>query len=95
MDETRVSRYKEYRASFIKEGAISLETPEEESEFDISATTSTLPMSDVIDAVHDEEAKRVKSQNEKRAKTIKIIVEVSIALIVVAGLIVLGYFAWR
>ena len=52
-------------------------------------------MSDVIDAVHDEEAKRVKSQNEKRAKTIKIIVEVSIALIVVAGLIVLGYFAWR
>ena len=95
MDETRVSRYKEYRASFIKEGAIPLETPEEESELDITGTTSTLPMNEVINAVQSEEARNAKEHDEKRAKMIKIIIEVSIAVVVIAGLVVLGYFAWR
>ena len=95
MDETRVSRYKEYRASFIKEGAIPLETPEDVNEFDINSTTSTLPISEVISAAQGEEAKNIKQRNEKRAKMIKIIVEVAIALVVITGLVVLGYFAWR
>lgn len=95
MDETRVSRYKEYRASFIKEGAIPLESSEEESELDINSTTSTLPIEQVINAAQSEEARNIKERNEKKAKMIKIIIEVSIALVVIAGLVVLGYFAWR
>ena len=95
MDETRVSRYKEYRASFIKEGAIPLETPEVENEVDINSTTSTLPIDEVINAVQTEKAINTKQRDEKRAKMIKIIIEISIALVVIAGLVVLGYFAWR
>ena len=95
MDETRVSRYQEYRASFIKEGAIPLESSEEESELDINSTTSTLPIEQVINAAQSEEARNIKERNEKKAKMIKIIIEVSIALVVIAGLVVLGYFAWR
>ena len=95
MDETRVSRYKEYRQSFIKEGAIPLETSEEETNVDISATTSTLPMHEVINAVQEEESKLTETNKVRRGHTILIIVEIAIAVLVVAGLIVLGIFAWR
>ena len=95
MDETRVSRYKEYRQSFIKEGAINLETPEDEVGNEISATTSTLPMDEVIDAVQEEETRLSDSNRVRRKHIIRIVVEISIAVLVVVGLIVLGIFAWR
>ena len=92
MDETRVSRYQEYRQSFIKEGAIPLETSEEETTLDISATTSTLPMNEVINAAQEEETKVTRI---KRRHTIRIVVEIVVAVLVVVGLVVLGIFAWR
>ena len=95
MDETRVSRYKEYRQSFIKEGAIPLETSEEETNVDISATTSTLPMHEVINAVQEEESKLTESNKVRRNHIIKIVIEIAVAVLVVAGLVVLGIFAWR
>ena len=95
MDETRVSRYKEYRQSFIKEGAIPLETPEEDGTVEISATTSTLPMNEVIDAVQEETNKLDNSKRIRRNHIIKIVVEITVAVLVVVGLVILGYFAWR
>ena len=95
MDETRVSRYQEYRQSFIKEGAIPLETPDDETSLDISSTTSTLPMGEVINAVHDEESKLSESNKIRRNHIIKIVVEITVAVLVIAGLVVLGIFAWR
>ena len=95
MEETRVSRYQEYRQSFIKEGAIPLETPEEETSLDVSATTSTLPIDEVIKSVQEEESKETTDLKIRRNHIIKIVVEVAIAVIIVAGLVVLGYFAWR
>ena len=95
MDETRVSRYQEYRQSFIKEGAIPLETPEEETSLDISSTTSTLPMKDVITAAQAEETKIDEDKRIKRNHTIRITIEIAVAVLVVVGLIILGIFAWR
>ena len=95
MDETRVSRYKEYRQSFIKEGAIPFETPTDDTGTDVSATTSTLPMDEVIDAVQEEEIKNDTSKRVRRNHIIKIVVEITIAVLVIVGLIILGYFAWR
>ena len=95
MDETRVSRYKEYRQSFIKEGAIPLETPEDETSLDISATTSTLPIEQVINAAQEEECKISESNKVRRKHIIILVVEITVAVLVVAGLIVLGIFAWR
>ena len=94
MDDTRVNRYKEYRQSFIKEGSISIEGDSVNTVIDINATTSTLPMEQVITAVQEEEDHKKREKNAKRNKTIKIIIEVSIAVLLVAGLVVLGYFAW-
>ena len=95
MDETRVSRYQEYRQSFIKEGAIPLETSEEETSLDISATTSTLPMGEVISAAQEEENKLNDASRIRRNHIIKIVVEITVAVLVVVGLVVLGIFAWR
>ena len=95
MDETRVSRYQEYRQSFIKEGAIPLETSEEETSLDISSTTSTLPMKDVITAAQAEETKIDEDKRIKRNHTIRITIEIAVAVLVVVGLIILGIFAWR
>ena len=95
MDETRVSRYQEYRQSFIKEGAIPLETPEDETSLDISSTTSTLPIEQVINAAQEEEFKITESNKARRNHIIKLVVEIAVAVLVVAGLIVLGIFAWR
>ncbi len=94
MDETRVSRYKEYRQSFIKEGAIPFESSEEETGADISATTATLPMDEVIDAAQEEESKIVEANKIRRNHIIKLVVEISVAVLVVAGLVVLGIFAF-
>ena len=90
MDETRVSRYKEYRQSFIKEGSITTD-----GTTDLSATTATLPMDEVINAVQEEEGKASKDRKIRNKKAIKIVIEILVAVLLVAGLIVLGIFAWR
>lgn len=92
MDETRVSRYQEYRQSFIKEGSI---VSSEDAGGDLSSTTSTLPIDEVITTVKEEERKVDLDKKAKRRHVIGIIVKVSIAVLVVAGLIILGIFAWR
>ena len=94
MDETRVSRYQEYRQSFIKEGSIVSEEPVEETSFDLGATTSTLPMDEVINAVQEENKKEQIVKKEKRHANVKLIVEIVVATIIVAALVVLGIYAW-
>ena len=95
MEETRVSRYKEYRQSFIKEGSIVSDASDDEEVIDLNATTSTLPIEEVIDAVQHEEQSVKMSNRSRRNHIIKIVVEVSVAVLVVAGLIVLGILGWR
>ena len=95
MEESRVERYKEYRKSFIKEGAIE-SNGEEDMTIDVhSTTTSTLPMKEVINAVQ-EENKKDDLQKQSRKKHVAIILlKIGISLILLGGLAVLGYFAWR
>ena len=95
MDETRVSRYKEYRQSFIKEGSISGDIYGEETSSDLSVTTSTLPMDEVISAVQEEERQVAFRNVTRRNFIIKLVVEISVAVLLVVGLVILGIFAWR
>ena len=90
MEETRVSRYKEYRQSFIKEGSIS-GGEEMGIVIDHKVTTSTLPMNEVLSAVQLEEKK---DNSFKKRKIIKMIIYISLGVLAVSGLIVLGIFAW-
>ena len=95
MDETRVERFREYRNSFIKEGSIASENNEETTTIDVHSTTSTLPMEEVINAVKDEKQKEAQQSQSKRKHVTIILVKLLVSVLLLAGLAVLGYFAWR
>ena len=95
MEESRVERYKEYRKSFIKEGAIE-SNGEEDMTIDVhSTTTSTLPMKEVINAVQEENKKDDLQKQSRKKHVVIILLKIGISLILLGGLAVLGYFAWR
>ena len=94
MDDTRVNRYKEYRQSFIKEGSISLGSSDDSDPIDVSATTATLPMGEVLEAVQAEKAKVETEKKKVRKHSIKLIIEIAVAVLLVIGLVILGIFAW-
>ena len=94
MDDSRVERYKEYRKSFIKEGAIPFDDPSEPTPVDLSSTASTLPIDEVINAVQDERDKEALIRFNKRNRILSIVLKITLVIFVIAGLIVLGYFAW-
>ena len=95
MEETRVDRYKEYRKSFIKEGAIE-SNGEEDVTIDVHTTsTSTLPMKEVINTVQGEMMKDDLQRSSRRKHVLIILLKVGISILLLAGLAVLGYFAFR
>ena len=95
MEETRVNRYKEYRKSFIKEGAIE-SNGEEDVTIDVHTTsTSTLSMNEVIDTVQGEMKKDDLQRSIRRKHIAIILLKVGISIVLLAGLALLGYFAFR
>ena len=95
MDDTRVNRFNEYRKSFIKEGAI--ETDENETAtIDVhSTTTSSLSLEEVMNANKQEFKKEDLQKDSKRKHVAIILLKVGISILLLAGLAILGYFAWR
>ena len=84
--ETRVGKYKDYRASFVKGDSPILETQDE----DISnrnknaATTSTLPMDEVIKVIEKDNEEEAFLKKKKKQFILKIV------LISLGGLVILG-----
>ena len=95
MEETRVQRYKEYRNSFIKEGSIAPDAELDSETIDVKATTSTLPMEQVMDAVKEDQQKETLQKESKRKHLVILLIKIAIAIVLLGGLAVLGYFAWR
>ena len=85
--ESRVAKYKEYRASMIKEGY-------DEVEISNKLETTTLPLNEVMKA----QKEQVKSNEFKSLNMKKVVVTclvVLVALAIITGIIVLGVFAFR
>ncbi len=95
MDETRVERFKEYRNSFIKEGSIAPTNENEPTTINVKGTTTTLPIEEVMEAANDDKQREELQKQSKRKHLISILVKVIIAGVLLAGLALLGYFAWR
>ena len=95
MDETRVERYKEYRNSFIKEGSIAPTSEDEPTTINVKGTTTTLPIEEVIDAVQEDKQREALQKQSKRKHLIIVLVKVVVAIVLLSGLALLGYFAWR
>ena len=96
MGESRIEKYKEYRSSITTDGAPSFETPKmnknssSEKEERI-ASTSTLPIDQVIQNLkqeYDEEAIFLKKQ--KRKKIISYAIAITLAVLLIAAIVVVG-----
>ena len=96
MGESRIEKYKEYRSSITTDGAPSFETPKLNKNTSIekedkTASTSTLPMDQVIQSLqgeYDEEAIFVKKQ--KRRKIIFYSFIATLAVVLIAAIVVVG-----
>ena len=96
MGESRIEKYKEYRSSITTDGAPSFETPKMNKTSSIEkeekvASTSTLPMDQVIQSLneeYDEEAIFIKKQ--KRKKIIFYTLTGIFALGLIAAIVVVG-----
>ena len=96
MGETRIEKYKEYRSSITTDGAPSFETPKmnktsSKEKEDKIASTSTLPMDQVMQGLqqeYDEEALFLKKQKRKHIIIASLLGTLGACLI--AGIIVVG-----
>ncbi len=95
MEETRVERFKEYRNSFVKEGSIATDEGGQTTTINVKGTTTTLPIKDVMGAAKEDEIKTTLLQQSKRKHIAIIVVKILVSVLLLAGLVVLGYFAWR
>lgn len=100
MEETRVKKYKDYRDSMIKEDAISIETVKNSetkhsrSEVE-SATTSALPISQVMGALEESKEEEAFLKKVKRQKLLKILLFVGIGVVVIGLLVLFGIIAFK
>ena len=100
MEETRVKKFKEYRDSMIKEDAISIETVKNSETTHArrsaeSATTSALPISQVMGALEDTNEEEAFLKKRKRQTILKIVIFSAIGIVVVGLLVMFGIIAFR
>ena len=83
MEHSRVKKFKEYRDSFTKVGAESLSDSRRRIS-DLSATTKTLPINEVIHEVDNrEETERIEKQIKKRRMLNIVFGSLIIALLII------------
>ena len=91
--ETRVSKYREYRNSIIKQDSFSNESIDlNEKEF---RSTGVLSIDDVMKAVDDTDKYDEIAKKRNKYKILKLTLISVLILAIIAGLVILGIFAWR
>ncbi|MCQ2815014.1 MAG: hypothetical protein MJ227_01815 [Bacilli bacterium] len=93
--ETRVLKYKQYRNSFLKEGAPVVENPENVARDLSFATTTALPINEVIKSASVVNEETLYYKKRKRQDTFLFISLITISLLIIVGLIIFGIFAFR
>ena len=87
--ETRIQRYRKYRAELIKEGSdVTLkEKP--------MMTTTALPIQEVIDMVEDDKKNLVFYRQQRNEKIFKYVLLVIFLIALIVGIIMFGIYAFR
>ena len=98
MSETRLEKYRKYRESLNEVKANSKsEVANEMRKANVVTekfnTTSTLPLDEVIGQINEEN--ETVSNKIITRKRIQIIIIVAIGVLLIAGMVVFGYFAFR
>ena len=95
---SRIERFKEYRNSLIKEDSTSIQKPvttNKNVEVDTYETTSTLPMEEVIESLKEDTRAEDFLKSEKKRKIYLIIIWSSVAVVLVAAIILFAILVWR
>lgn len=87
--ETRIQRYRKYRAELIKEGSdVTLkEKP--------MMTTTALPIQEVIDMVEDDKKNLAFYRQQRNEKILKYVLLVIFLIALIVGIIMFGIYAFR
>ena len=98
MSETRLEKYRKYRESLNEVKANSkTDVANEMRKANVVTekfnTTSTLPLDEVIGQINEEE--ETVSNKIITRKRVQIIVVVAVGVLLIAGMVVFGYFAFR
>ena len=98
MSETRLEKYRKYRESLNEVKANSkTDAANEMRKANVVTekfnTTSTLPLDEVIGQINEEN--ETTSNRIITRKRIQIIIVVAIGVLLIAGMVVFGYFAFR
>lgn len=89
--ETRVEKYKEYRDSMIKEGAIDLDNADNQKALhDPNNSTTALPLEQVMGVVESDQKELAYYKKKKIKKVLLILIPCLIGAAIVAGLIIFG-----
>lgn len=94
---SRIERFKEYRNSLIKEDSTSIQKPvttNKNVEVDTYETTSTLPMDEVIESLKEDTRAEDFLKSEKKRKIYLIIIWSSVAVVLVAAIILFAILVW-
>ena len=95
---SRIERFKKYRNSLIKEDSTSIQKPvttNKNVEVDTYETTSTLPMDEVIESLKEDTRAEDFLKSEKKRKIYLIIIWSSVAVVLVAAIILFAILVWR
>ena len=84
--ESRVEKYKEYRASILKEGKTSI--------VEENHNTGTLPIDEVISKCKYDEVEEAGIRKEQRLKVLKYVLLILLLIVLTVGVVLLGIIAF-
>ena len=88
--ETRVQRYKDYRAQLVSDGAKELNKDEKPI-----LTTTALPIKEVMESIDEHSLPNRYYQRQKIIRVVEFALIVLLLIAVVVGLIMFGIYAFR
>ena len=96
MEETRVNKYKEYRAQLIREGSKAFDESKSKDYLSDTLNTQTLPMNEVYDTLEREDQEQENLLALEKKKMILKYTFIGIGLLfVLVGLIFLAILAFK
>ena len=87
--ETRIQKYKNYRAALVKEGSATLK------EDNTPKTTTALPLNEVMASSEVANTTDLYYKKQQRFRVIQFAATVLLFIAIVVALIIFGIYAWR
>ncbi len=95
MSETRIEKYKDYRASILTDDTPVIDNANNSPSHHSSVTTSTLPMDEVIQALDNGSKEEIFLRKNRRKKIISYSVIIGLVILVIVAFVVFGIILFK